>query len=74
MCVDTYACKRDPILTLKVLQSMSEFGGLRKHQNNPACTKSVKSLHNVEAGHHEKDERKKKEGEKKRRSRTGLPQ
>ena len=39
-----------PILrTLKILQSNSEFGGVSKHQNNPACTKSV-SLHNVEAG------------------------
>ena len=26
---------------------MSEFGGLWKHQNNPACTNIV-SLHNVE--------------------------
>ena len=31
---------------------MSEFGGLWKHQNNPACTKSVKSLQNVEVGHY----------------------
>ena len=30
---------------------MSEVGGLQKHQNNPACTKHVKSLQNVEAGH-----------------------
>ena len=29
---------------------MSVFYGLWKHQNNPACTKSV-SLHNVEVGH-----------------------
>jgi len=28
---------------------MSEFDGLWKHQNNPACTKSVSSLQNVEA-------------------------
>ena len=25
----------------KILWSMSEFGGVWKHQNNPACTKSV---------------------------------
>ena len=25
---------------LKILQSMSEFGGLWKQQSNPACTKS----------------------------------
>ena len=31
---------------------MSEFGGLRKRQNNPASTKSVKSLQNVKAGHY----------------------
>ena len=30
---------------------MSEVGGLQKHQNNPACTKHVKSLQNVETGH-----------------------
>ena len=28
---------------------MSEFDGLWKHQTNPACTKSVSSLQNVEA-------------------------
>ena len=27
---------------------MSEFDGLWKHQNNPACTKSVSRLQNVE--------------------------
>ena len=37
--------------SLKILQSISEFGGLWKHQNNPACTQSVKSLQNVEVGH-----------------------
>ena len=34
---------------------MSEFGGLWKHQTNPACTKSV-SLHHAEAGHYTKEE------------------
>ena len=34
---------------------MSEFGGLWKQQNNPACTESV-SLHNVEVGHYTKGE------------------
>ena len=34
--------QKDPIRVLKILQSVSEFGGLRKHQNQPACTKSVK--------------------------------
>ena len=28
--------------TIKILWSMSEFDGLWKHQNNPACTKSVR--------------------------------
>ena len=28
---------------------MSEFGGFWKHQNNPACTKSI-SLQNVKIG------------------------
>ena len=35
---------------------MSEFGGLWKHPNNPACAKSVKSLQNVEVGHCTKEE------------------
>ena len=34
--------QKDPIRALKILQSMSEFGGLRKHHNKPACTKSVR--------------------------------
>ena len=34
--------QKDHIHMLKILQSMSEFGGLWKHQNNPACTKSVR--------------------------------
>ena len=34
--------------------SMSEFVGLWKQQNNPACTKSV-SLHHVEVGHYTKE-------------------
>lgn len=51
--------KKSHIRTLKILQFMSEFGGLRKHENSPACTKSVK-VHNVEVGHYE------------RRTKTGL--
>ena len=39
--------QKDHIRKLKILQPMPEFGGLCKHQNNPACTKSVKSLQNV---------------------------
>ena len=31
---------------------MSEFAGLWKHQNKPVCTKSGKSLQNVEVGHY----------------------
>ena len=34
---------------------MPTFGGLWKHQNNPAGTKSV-SLHNAEVGHHTEEE------------------
>ena len=33
------------------LLSMLEFGGLCKHQNNPACTESVKTRQKVEVGH-----------------------
>ena len=36
---------------------MPEFGGLWKHQNNSACTDSVKSLQNVEAGHYTEERR-----------------
>ena len=40
------------ICTLKILLSLSEFDGLWKHQNNPACTKTKSvSLQNVEVGH-----------------------
>ena len=35
---------------------MSEFGGLWKHQNNPASTESVKSLHSFEVGHYTREE------------------
>ena len=48
--------QKDHTRTLKILWSMSEFGGLQKHPNNPACTQSV-SLQNVEVGHYiEKEE------------------
>ena len=42
-------------MMLKILQPMSEFGGLWKHRNNPACTKSVKSLQNVGCSAKEED-------------------
>ena len=35
---------------------MSEFCVLCQLRNNPACTKSVKSLHHVEVGHYTKEE------------------
>ena len=47
--------RKDDIRTLKILKSMSEFGGLWKHQNKPACTKSV-SVQNVKVGHYTKEE------------------
>ena len=34
----------------------TQSGGLWKHQNNSACTKSVKSLQNVDAGHYTDEE------------------
>ena len=40
--------QKDHIRTLKMLQSMSELGGLWK---NHACTKSINNLRNVEGGH-----------------------
>ena len=43
-----YICmQKDHICTLKIMQSMSEFSGLWKQQNNPACTKRCRSLHHV---------------------------
>ena len=38
--------QKDHISTLKILLFMSEFGGLWKY-NNPACSKSVRSLQSV---------------------------
>ena len=35
--------------------ALSEFDGLWKHQNNPACTKSV-SLRNFEVGRYTEEE------------------
>ena len=35
---------------------MSEFGGLWKQQNNPACTKTRHSLQYDEAGHYTEEE------------------
>ena len=43
MCMQKYLTR-----TLEILQSMLEFGGLWKQQNNSASTKSVRSLLNVE--------------------------
>ena len=54
--------QKDYMRTLKILQSMSEFSGLWKHQNNRVCIKSV-SLHNVEIGHHMEEEEEKEEEE-----------
>ena len=34
--------QKDHIRTLKILWSTSEFSGLWKHQNNPACTNNVR--------------------------------
>ena len=36
---------------------MSEFGGLRKHQNIPAGTRNVKRLQNTEVGYYMKEEK-----------------
>ena len=48
---------QDHILrTLKILWSMSGFGGLWKQQNNSACTKNVRSLQNAEVGHYTEDD------------------
>ena len=40
MCI---CIQKDHICTLKSMSYMSEFGGLWKHQNNPACTKISES-------------------------------
>ena len=52
-------CKKMPKITYRhvtmLLWSMSQFGGLWKQQNSPACTESV-CLHNVEVGHYRKKE------------------
>ena len=51
-----YICKQNNyIRSLKILQSPSEFGVLRKRQNNPACTQSV-SLQGAEVGHYTEEE------------------
>ena len=36
--------EQEHIRTLKILWSMSEFGGLWKHSNNPACTEYVRAF------------------------------
>ena len=43
---------KDPVV-------LSEFNGLWKHQNNPACTKNVRlpSLHNVVVRHYLEEDR-----------------
>ena len=47
--------RKDHTSSLKVLQSMSEFGWAWKHQNSPECTESF-SLQNVEAGYYREEE------------------
>ena len=42
-CMYTHTCKL-MTGTSKILESLSELSGLRKHQNNPACSKSVRVL------------------------------
>ena len=54
LCV--YTCKKRSHCTLKFLLSILEFSEIWKHQNNPACTKSV-NLQNVEVGHYTEDEK-----------------
>ena len=36
--------QKDHMSTLEILLSMSEFGGLWKQQNNPACTKCIRAF------------------------------
>ena len=48
--------QKDRIRSLKILRFVTEFGGLWEHQTNPACTKSVKSLHSIEDGHYVEEE------------------
>ena len=40
---------------------MSEFAGLWKHQNNPACSKKCQSLQSVEVGHYAEEAEEEKE-------------
>ena len=47
--------QKDLVRTLKVLQSMSEFSGLWKQQNNSACTKGV-GVFIMVVGHYTKEE------------------
>ena len=48
-------CARSHISRLELLQSTIELGGLRKHPDNPACTRSV-SPQTQEAGHYTEEE------------------
>ena len=43
---------KDHIHMLKILSTLSELGGLWKHQNNPACTKSVRVIRMLNLGHY----------------------
>ena len=52
--------QKDHIRTLKILQPMSEFGGLWKHSNNPTCTKSVRVFRVLKLNIIWKKEKKKK--------------
>ena len=48
---------------------MSQFGGLRKHQNNPACTERCQGLQNVTLDIIRKKKKKKKKKKKRKRRR-----
>ena len=48
-CLCAYTCKTVTYTCYKIMLFMSECAGLRKHQNNPACTRSV-SLETTEVG------------------------
>ena len=53
--------RKDHIRTLKILQSVSEFGGLWKHPNNPARSKSARVFESVEDGHYTEEEEEEEE-------------
>ena len=59
--------QKDHIRTFKIMQSMSKFDGLWKHQNNPACTKSVITFIMLKMGTIQKKKKKKKTKKKKKK-------